>query len=157
MGSAKEDRVTIIFSPYRQWSKNKCIKEAKNIFATFIDFRKAFDYVDRDLLFAKLAETGITGSIFELTQQMYRNTVNVIWVNNMLTDEFTSDQGVKQGDPISPTHFGLYINGLIQDLKEAGVGVKLDAGPPGVCFGICWWYSFTIGMWIWLTEVVRCN
>ena len=37
------------------------LDENKSTFLCFVDFRKAFDYVDRDLLLVKLAELGICG------------------------------------------------------------------------------------------------
>ena len=59
---------------------------------------------------------------------MYTNTTNCVRVNGVLTDTFTSELSLKQGDPASPTHFNAYINDLLQQLKNNGRGVKLETG-----------------------------
>ena len=43
----------------------------------------------------------------------------------MYTDWFDISSGVRQGDSLSPTLFGLYINELAAEIKQLHVGVKL--------------------------------
>ncbi len=62
-----------------------------------MDFCKAFDTVPRDLLWQVLAEMGIVGRF-------------------MLSARFSCGIGVKQGCPLSPLLFGLYLDGLEKHL-----------------------------------------
>lgn len=39
------------------------MQESKNTFACFVDFKKAFDYINRDLLGYKLSHSGIVGKL----------------------------------------------------------------------------------------------
>ena len=51
-----------------------------------------------------------------------------VWVSGKITDSFPSDVGVKQGDPLSPLLFGLFIDrmeGIIRDHLPAASGVQL--------------------------------
>ena len=107
--------------------RNKC-ETGNKILSCFVDFHKAFDSINRDLLFHQLSETGVTGPILSLIKQMYRNTMNTVRVNDLCTEEFESKLGSKQGDPSSPTHFNIYINGLLKKLKSSGLGISIDGG-----------------------------
>ena len=109
----------------------KQIHEHKQLFTCFIDFSKAFDVMDRDLLFMRLLENGIRGSIFSLIEQMYKNTTSVIRLNGCYSNELDSKHGVKQGDNLSQTLFILYINSLLRDLNSKKLGV--NCGQINVC------------------------
>ena len=112
--------------------KNECLVRGKQIFSIFVDFRKAFDYVDRQLMYHRLKEANVNGPFLELIIQMYTNTVNVVKVNELFTDEIENNIGVKQGDNLSPGIFSQFINGLITKLKESHIGVNFS-GDEKVC------------------------
>ena len=96
------------------------------VYCCFINFRKAFDYVDRPLMYRKLEEHGVKGSVLELIKQIYSRTANLIRINNLLSEEFVSLTGVKQGDNLSPTICGNFIDGLIKNLNATKLGIKID-------------------------------
>ena len=106
--------------------RNKC--QTGNLFAAFIDFTKAFDSLNQEMLFHLLANSGVTDKLLNMIKQMYSNTVNIVRINGYLTDELVSEIGSKQGDPSSPTHFNVYINPLFDALNSSGLGVKLGPG-----------------------------
>ena len=58
--------------------KNKCKVGKGQIITCFIDFRKAFDFVDRDLMICTLSSSGVTGTVLELIKQMYTRTSNTV-------------------------------------------------------------------------------
>ena len=43
------------------------------VFAAFVDIKKAFDYVVRDVLWYKLIKSGVRGKILNASQAMYNN------------------------------------------------------------------------------------
>ena len=92
----------------------------------FIDFRKAFDVTDRNLLYYNFASCGIRGKILNMIERIYQETENVIRINGMLSNTFTSEQGLRQEDNLSPVLFSLYINGLLRKIKESKLGVNLN-------------------------------
>ena len=87
-------------------------------FTTFIDFKKAFDLIDRVALFYKLLQNGIDG-------KMYSDTISNVKVNKLYTDWFSINSGVRQGDTLSPTLFSLFINDLAKEIKAAGYGISV--------------------------------
>ena len=96
--------------------KNK-INNNKSIFATFIDFQKAFDCVDRVMLQEKLLLKGISGKILNSIKAMYTNTTSRILLGQHMTDWFLTINGVQQGDTLAPTLFAIFINDLIVELN----------------------------------------
>ena len=98
---------------------NKYVDDKKGkIFACFIDFRKAFDTVWHEGLFYKLRQLGIKGNFLETLQNIYKNTKCAIKLDDKLTQFFPCKKGVRQGDPLSPTLFNLYLNDLFKELRS---------------------------------------
>ena len=89
--------------------------------AVFIDFKKAFDNVDRHSLFLKLQKLGIPFSFCSVISQILSNLKCSIRNNNALSDPFHTTNGVPQGDPISPILFSLYISDLPSIFNHTGV------------------------------------
>ena len=52
-------------------------------------------------------------------------TLNAIRLNGECRRWFKTTNGSKQGDSQSPTHFSIYVNGLIEELNKSKIGIKL--------------------------------
>ena len=100
-------------------------RAGRMVFSAFVDFKKAFDLVDRDLLFQQLCKLNINGNILGLIKQMYTDTVNMVKINNRFTPEFKSYQGVPQGNNQLPTYFNCYIDTLLDELNSSAGGIKI--------------------------------
>ena len=87
---------------------------------------KAFDRVNRDVLFLKLFHIGVSGNLLESLKCLYSECQATVNVNGSLTDFFDITSGVKQGDFISPTLFSLFINDLARGIKSLELGVSLQ-------------------------------
>ena len=96
----------------------------KGMFATFIDFRKAYDRVDRKKLWQCLQDSGFGGRILSFLQAAYRSLTCEVKVGEMMSDSFTASRGLRQGCVLSPLLFSLYVNSLVEKLRGAGVGVE---------------------------------
>ena len=95
-------------------------------FVAFVDLQKAFDSVNRDLLILKLKRLGLGGKLLSAIQCVYSNPIAKVSVNELKSDAFKLDSGVKQGDPLSPTLFGLFINDLVSDINELNMGIDIS-------------------------------
>ena len=104
--------------------RNK-LNDNTSVYAAYMDFRKAFDLVNRDMLLFRLLECGIDGKIYNAIKNIYSRATCAVRINDCMTDWFETSQGVKQGDNLSPTCFLTFINPLIGALKSSGVGVKI--------------------------------
>ena len=98
---------------------NKYVEDQKQkVYACFIDFKKAFDTVWHDGLFLKLQQIGIKGNFLETLRNMYKNTKCAIKLGDQLTQFFPCMKGVRQGDPLSPTLFNIFLNDLFNELRK---------------------------------------
>ena len=104
------------------------LKSKKGLFACFIDARKAFDRVDRSLLWLRLLQLGLNGHLYHAIKSLYRNVTSAVRVNGFLTDCFPVDIGVKQGCLLSPLLFALFVDDLANEIKSLGLGVRFAVG-----------------------------
>ena len=98
----------------------------KDTFLCFIDYKKAFDSVDRNLLMFKLYNIGIKGNIYRAISSLYSNPKSRIILQDYNTDYFDCPIGVKQGDCLSPTLFSIFINDLAIEIKNSNIGIELE-------------------------------
>ena len=97
----------------------------KPTFICFVDFQKAFDSIDRALLFYKLRKLKVGGKFFESLRSIYSDCYACVSINKFCTEWFNTNFGVRQGDPLSPTLFGLYINDLVDEMNVCNSGVNV--------------------------------
>lgn len=96
-------------------------------FCAFVDFKKAFDWVPRDLLLFKLANSfGIHGRLFNTLSTIYESSSAKIRLNGLMTESFNVTSGVKQGDIISPILFSMYLNDLATGIKNLNCGIDIN-------------------------------
>lgn len=88
----------------------------KKTYALFIDFKSAFDHIDRNALFFKLSQMGVTFKFLNVIRNLYENTTSFMWDGQVISDEFLITVGLKQGCILSPIFFILFIEDLIQIL-----------------------------------------
>ena len=94
----------------------------RNIFACFIDFKKAFDSVNRRMLWHKIEHNfGIKG---QFLKALYEKVSICVKVNNEFSNWFDVDSGVKQGCVLSPTLLSMFINDLVDEIKCTGKGIR---------------------------------
>jgi hypothetical protein len=98
----------------------------KHTFLYFVDFKKAFDTVWHDGLWCRLHNAGIKGRPLKILQSLYSDIRQSVLVDDQQTEYIKASQGVRQGCPISPVLFSIFIEEMVHKLKEGGVGVKLD-------------------------------
>merc|ERR1712083_521272 len=92
----------------------------KKTYCCYIDLKKAYDTVWRIGLWHRLWKKGIRGKMWKTLKNFYRETWTRIKINGKMTKEFKTDKGVKQGGVLSPILFSIYINKLIEKLRETG-------------------------------------
>ena len=104
----------------------------KDTFAAFIDFKKAYDSIDRHKLFVKLASLGISGFMYKALLAIYDNVQCSVRVNGRLTEWFKVGCGLKQGCSLSSMLFNLYINDLIENINALNMGIDIDGQKIGM-------------------------
>ena len=88
------------------------------LYAAFIDFKKAYDTVNRETLLENLKVYGINGRMWENISAIYKTVQYSIKIGNRAMDPISSNLGLKQGCPLSPILFNLYINNIADYLTS---------------------------------------
>jgi len=97
------------------------------LFITFIDFKKAFDSIDRDMMFAILRHYGIPEKIVSAIRALYDNSKSQVYVNGQFSEPFDVTTGVLQGDVLAPFLFIIVID-YISKLSEGEFGFITHKG-----------------------------
>ena len=92
--------------------KQKCHTQGSKIYSCFVDFKKAFDSVPRDLLLEKLLSFGITGKFFNILRNIYTSDKACIKNGQSCSEFFELNIGVRQGCILSPLLFNLFLSDL---------------------------------------------
>jgi hypothetical protein len=80
-------------------------KTQKN-YTCFIDLKKAFDTVKHNGLFYKLRKIGVSDLFYNVLKSMYKSTELSVRIEmENLSDKFTSNIGVRQGENLIPLYF----------------------------------------------------
>ena len=75
-----------------------------------------------------MRELGVKGKMWRMIREMYSDVKSRCFVGEATTDWFDVDVGVRQGCVLSPILFNMFINGLAEEVKSLGLGVKVDDG-----------------------------
>ena len=97
----------------------------KKAVLTFIDFRKAFDSIDRDKMFLILEAYGIPSEIVSAVKVMYTDTSAVVITPEGLTEFFAINTGVLQGDPLAPFLFIICLDYALRQAIDNTDGLTL--------------------------------
>ena len=117
------------------WSVMEVINYYKrggsDMFACLLDCKKAFDTVEHVKKFCKL-ERKIPLIFVRILLVIYLGQRCFVRWNTKDSAEFKVQNGVRQGAVLSPVLFSLYINDLIEILRNTGIGCHIGS----IYFGI---------------------
>lgn len=101
---------------------NKLKEKGGKLYACFIDFKTAFDAINRKKLIEKLRRMGIRGRMLKAIVKIYEETLNEVIAGEGLTDRFRTFKGVRQGCPLSVLLFLIFLEDLEDKWKEKNEG-----------------------------------
>nr|KAG5706650.1 hypothetical protein BaRGS_005720 [Batillaria attramentaria] len=87
----------------------------------FIDYEKAFDSVDREVLWKLLRHYGVPGKIISLIQRTYQDMSCRIAHAGQLSESFEVKNGVRQGCLLSPFLFLLVVGWTTRSGRKNGI------------------------------------
>ena len=109
----------------------KFMQKHRKLYVSFVDFRKAFDTVDRQVLWNILQGVGISTKMINMLKSMYKSVQCCVRSDQGLSDRFVYTNGLKQGCKLSPLLFSFLMNTLADEICENGKhGVQLFPNKP---------------------------
>ena len=84
------------------------------LYTVFVDYTKAFDFIVRYIIWYTLLKLGVRGKILDIIMSIYEQSKTTFRVkyDNVLSDSFVCNLGVRQGESLSPFLFSMYLNDI---------------------------------------------
>ena len=94
-----------------------------------LDISKAYDTVDRAVLWQTLRDDGVPTAFVQLMEEVHRDTPYVVRVNGQLSASFLTGKGVLQGCALSPSCYNKYLKSCLLAIEQRcqHMGITLTA------------------------------
>ena len=104
------------------------------LYKAYIDLTKAYDTVDRDLLWEVLSRQGVPPRLLALIRQFHVGAQAAVRIDGALSRQFELRRGLKQGSILSPLLFNVFLGTIIKALRtqfaqdpDAGIALKVNS------------------------------
>ena len=104
----------------------KCNEFNLPLCIAYIDYEKAFDSVEHDVIFKALRNTGINEAYINIIEYIYTDATAKVHIEKQMSDEIKILRGVRQGDPISPKLFTASIEEAFKNCELEKRGIDID-------------------------------
>jgi len=93
----------------------------------FVDYEKAFDNIQRQIIFNILKSRYIPDTLLKAIVDIYTRNKILLNFNNKPSQPVETNKGVRQGCPLSPTLFHIYLDEIITEWQKQDItGIKLS-------------------------------
>lgn len=105
----------------------RCRDMNVDVFACFIDYKKAFDCVTHQKIINILKSTGIDAQDLKIISGLYGQQTATVKVEGCTSEEIAIRRGVRQGCVLSPLLFNLYSATVFNEaLENTRAGIKIN-------------------------------
>jgi len=123
-GYSTVDHIFSLFSIVQRF-----LQKNTKLYVAFVDFKKAFDLVDRNTLWHVLRRAGIHGKLYFALRGIYDTVTACVRDKSKYSQYFPCPRGVKQGCLLSPLLFSFFVNELALEISQNGRhGIQLIPG-----------------------------
>ena len=101
---------------------NHYMRNGTNPIMTLLDCSKAFDMCKYSILFTKLMEKGLPAVVVRTLITVYEQQYAWVRWGRARSEMFPIVNGTRQGSVLSPALFAIYMDEVLQNLRNLGVG-----------------------------------
>ena len=101
------------------------LRKGSPCIVTLMDLSKAFDMCSFEILFRKLLDKGLPPLVVTALIFIYEEQTAWVRWGNAKSDQFKILNGTRQGSVLSPCFFAVYMDELLQKLRDLGVGCHI--------------------------------
>ena len=102
--------IRIIMEKYKEYNSP--------LYMCFIDYAKAFDCVNHQLLWQDMHKMGFPVHVIELLEHLYKNQEAAVKTSCGTSEWFSIERGVRQGCIVSPSLFNIYSENTMREATE---------------------------------------
>jgi hypothetical protein len=112
------------------------LSKGQNLYTCFVDLQKAYDLVDRGVLWDLLRRRGVPDKMLKAIINFHEGARAQVKVDGIPSDRFDLERGLKQGSAIAALLFNIYMGAAIEAThkeldKDQTLGVQLDTRSSG--------------------------
>ena len=108
----------------------KYLQHQQILYHVFIDFKKAFDRVWHEALWATVRKYNINASIIRAIENLYDKVQSAVLYNGSTGEWFRTTAGVRQGCLLSPTLFNIFLERIMCEALDDLEGSVSIGGQP---------------------------
>lgn len=98
----------------------------KAVDSIYIDFTRAFDLVNLNLLLKKLEAFGVFGNLLSWLESFLKGRIQMVKIKNFISDIIDVLSGVGQGTHMGPLLFLIFINDIVKCIKYCEISLFAD-------------------------------
>lgn len=97
-------------------------KESRGLVACFLDVAKAYDSVPHEPMLSRMSALNMPPPLVDMLRRLYKNNTVVACLGGAQSLPVPVRRGLKQGCPLSPLLYMLYVSGLERSLIDSRLG-----------------------------------
>lgn len=120
LGKSTTDQIHIV-----KQVVEKSHKYNKDTYLLFVDFKAAYDSINRDKLWEVMDSFGIPAKLTRLIKSCTYNSKSKISFGGELSGEFQITTGLRQGDALSPALFNIALESVMRTVISQAKGIEI--------------------------------
>jgi hypothetical protein len=98
----------------------------KDIHLLFVDFKAAYDSINREKLWEVMGKLGIPAKLTRVIKACTYNSKSKVSFGGDLSEEFPVTTGLRQGDALSPALFNIALESVMRVVMTQAKGIELE-------------------------------